>query len=97
MMSDEKSPSFKTRDLPFATVLLYFDYPLVGIDKSQYTEKGRIYFIFEQDPNLPPFAHLNKMFKTKKLRLEPNEYYLCYRTLRTAIYANTRNTPTKSK
>lgn len=94
----EESIPFKTKDLGLAATLLFFGYRLTDVDRS---DNKRILFVFEQVDLLPPIVDVVNGYVSKDLRVEPSEFMVDIKALKTIIYANNgepeQRTPTRSK
>lgn len=75
----------KTKDLGLAATLLFFGYRLANVDRS---DAKRILFIFEQTDKLPPMSEVVNKYASKELTVEPSEFMISIKALKTIIYAN---------
>jgi len=73
--------TYKTSDLPLATTLLYFDFVLSSLDK---TDSKRVIFIFQKTSKLEKV--IDDYWKGK-IEVEPQKIFQIQKGLKTRLYS----------
>jgi hypothetical protein len=76
-----KTKEYTTSSLPLATFLVYCKIPLIDVRKN--TTRNKKVFVFENSENL---KNLVKIYFSKKAEVEPEEFFLVLKSLKSRIY-----------
>lgn len=83
-----QNPPFSTKDLPLASLLLLFGFPIADVDRKNPKE---VYFTFSQAEHLPLLADVIVAYTNKELKVEPHSYFEAVKDLKVVIYGGKHN------
>ena len=89
----EKSETYSTRDINLAAALMTYNFFMTNIDFQIEGSEGKMvgYFAFDKTPEL---EQVEKDYWQRKLTVEPREFILNLRSLKSqvnSVYKNPRN------